>query len=539
MNLAQNIPFTALNSLPLLFPTGHTPTDTISENLLLNSDAFAILIPPQSPAFIRTLPSRQPSESILSLTVDARLPYLEVPPNSAYCDIKFTLISGPNLRQLHDALAGELGYIQRPSSIPLEIFFRFPIWSIGSTSPNQDVPFNQQAIVKFAHKLKNQGFTDHNLLLTSGWDQADSYLKVDKKKFPQLRYLLGRLHRRGYTVGLTVNSEISLETLNFLNKRYFLKNGSDTLVLNETQRSLTLDYTNPEAVRWFLDRMDKLKNISNQFSLTCAGPRTSFRQRMKLRSKQKFDFYQFSSLQLPSDDLLFHDRSTGKFPSLFTQKYLQRLTENFGNSAILENGFKSQDLSTFLKMPVKEFSWKGLGSFISSVLTLSIAGYSFLIPDFTVREGASQPSEELYIRALQANTFLPSIMFNIPPWNYPENSNVREITRKYINLHVSHSEMILELARRRVQFGEPIVSPLWYHFPDNPEVYPIKDQFMLGPNLLVAPVLEEGQQKRKVYLPKGIWVDPKSVKHTGGGQVEINAPIEELPFFRKEETKIV
>jgi alpha-D-xyloside xylohydrolase len=81
--------------------------------------------------------------------------------------------------------------------------------------------------------------------------------------------------------------------------------------------------------------------------------------------------------------------------------------------------------------------------------------------------------------------------------------------------------------------GTPPMRPLFFDFPTDEASWAVEDEFMFGPDLLIAPVLYEGQRQRRVYLPKGTdWTDA----HTGctlpGGQwLEVDAPLERIPLF--------
>jgi alpha-glucosidase len=81
---------------------------------------------------------------------------------------------------------------------------------------------------------------------------------------------------------------------------------------------------------------------------------------------------------------------------------------------------------------------------------------------------------------------------------------------------------------------EPAVRPLFYDFPDDPAIRDVEDAFMLGPYLLVAPVLEEGARQRRVKLPQhpGGWFDWHEGRHSDGGDFAIvEAPLGRLPLF--------
>jgi alpha-D-xyloside xylohydrolase len=81
--------------------------------------------------------------------------------------------------------------------------------------------------------------------------------------------------------------------------------------------------------------------------------------------------------------------------------------------------------------------------------------------------------------------------------------------------------------------GLPPMRPLFFDFPKDEQAYQIEDQFMLGPDLLVAPILEEGKDQREAYLPIGVdWIDAWSGAISSGGQLIVaDAPIEVIPVF--------
>ena len=76
--------------------------------------------------------------------------------------------------------------------------------------------------------------------------------------------------------------------------------------------------------------------------------------------------------------------------------------------------------------------------------------------------------------------------------------------------------------------------PLWYVSPDDAHTYSIRDQFALGNDLVVAPVLVQGQKERTVYLPQGNWVDQHGQSYSGPKQFTILTPLEELAYFKRK-----
>ena len=78
--------------------------------------------------------------------------------------------------------------------------------------------------------------------------------------------------------------------------------------------------------------------------------------------------------------------------------------------------------------------------------------------------------------------------------------------------------------------------PMFVDFPGDAAVWNVSDQFMFGPDLLAAPVLDEGARGRSVYLPTGVnWVDAwNGVVYEGGAWVEVSAPLDRVPAFWRE-----
>ena len=88
--------------------------------------------------------------------------------------------------------------------------------------------------------------------------------------------------------------------------------------------------------------------------------------------------------------------------------------------------------------------------------------------------------------------------------------------------------------------GIPVMRPLFFDFPNDKTTYSIDDEYMFGPDILVAPVLYEGTRYRKVHLPEGAkWTDANNDKTYEGGQwIECEAPLDVIPVFLRDGAKI-
>ena len=99
---------------------------------------------------------------------------------------------------------------------------------------------------------------------------------------------------------------------------------------------------------------------------------------------------------------------------------------------------------------------------------------------------------------------------------------------------------ILRQMRHAADTGTPVMRPLLYDFPTDEAVYTIGDQYMFGPDLMVAPVVEEGAKTRSVYFPLGsTWTDARTGDKVPGGVVrEVDAPLSVIPLFLRDDSKL-
>ena len=111
-----------------------------------------------------------------------------------------------------------------------------------------------------------------------------------------------------------------------------------------------------------------------------------------------------------------------------------------------------------------------------------------------------------------------------------------EYALKITNLHTKYADLIVELAKNASLTGEPVIRFMEYEFP-NQGFEKVIDQFMLGSDILVAPVVKKGAVSRKVILPKGKWRDDEGNIYEGGCSLMVDAPIDKLIYFVKANIK--
>ena len=168
-------------------------------------------------------------------------------------------------------------------------------------------------------------------------------------------------------------------------------------------------------------------------------------------------------------------------------------------------GCLTQSAPLMVRMLDRRSRWgidNGLRTVIPTALTFGLLGYPFVLPDMI---GGNEYEDvtidaELYIRWLQVNIFLPAIQFSIPPWRFND-PTLTDLTKSLLSQRESYKATFEKLANDAVQYGWPIVRPLWWidaSANGSSPSYWVDDQFLLGDDILVAPVLEQGAVKRDI-----------------------------------------
>ena len=186
--------------------------------------------------------------------------------------------------------------------------------------------------------------------------------------------------------------------------------------------------------------------------------------------------------------------------------------------------------------------WHHLRYSIPQILSLSMSGFMFNGVDIGGFGGDS--NKELLIRWLEANLFIPflrnhSTLHTKAQEPYAYDEETLNIFKKYLKIRYEFIPYLYNLAQEMSFKGEPIVSPLFYHFEDDENTLEINDEYMVGDSLLVAPILDKDARRRMIYLPKGTWIDLfTGKKYIGGKYIIFAENLAESGYFIKNNTLI-
>jgi alpha-glucosidase len=181
--------------------------------------------------------------------------------------------------------------------------------------------------------------------------------------------------------------------------------------------------------------------------------------------------------------------------------------------------------------------WAHLEMAIPQLANLGLSGMPFVGTD--IGGFGSDTTKELLIRWVQLGIFSPLCRNHSAagtrrqePWTFDDET--AHIYSKFIHLRYKLIPYIYDLFVEHSKTGLPVNRPLVLNYPNDENTFNLNDEFMLGDNILVAPILKVGQTKRMVYLPEGMWVRYDNHKVYNGNQyVIVEAKLDECPIFVK------
>ncbi|HHD2583591.1 TPA: TIM-barrel domain-containing protein [Clostridium perfringens] len=182
--------------------------------------------------------------------------------------------------------------------------------------------------------------------------------------------------------------------------------------------------------------------------------------------------------------------------------------------------------------------WSQMRMSISMNANLGISGFSFVGND--VSGFGLDSSEELFIRWMEMGPFIPifrnhSNMYTRrqEPWAF--GPRAEKIAKKSIELRYELLPYIYDLYYISHKEGLPIFRPMIMEYEKDINLLNMREQFMLGENMLVAPVLYEGERSKTVYLPKGSWFNYFTMEKLQGGKwYKLPCELDEILVFVKE-----
>ncbi|MCL4140058.1 UNVERIFIED_CONTAM: hypothetical protein GTU68_009452 [Idotea baltica] len=405
--------------------------------------------------------------------------------DSSSLSLRYTLCYDEDVRQVYESSFPK--YFPYPRDIPDERMFTHPIWSTWAEFATE---VNDSRVLSLAQDIIDNGFNNSQFEIDDNWETCYGDATFNPERFPDPQGLVDTLHSMGYRVTLWIHPFINndCESFEYASENgFFLKDeNGETQLTSWWQGDAAgyIDFTNNFALTWWSLRLENLLAETGMDSFKFDAGETSWMP----------DNYTLSV-------------ASSYWPNAFTTSYVDTVSD-FGEMIEVRVGHESQQEPIFVRMLDKFSDWStdnGLQTMIPSLLHSGLIGYPFVLPDMVGGNAYSgRPSAELFVRWAQSNTFMPAIQFSLLPWNY--SIDVTQISRDVTELHASYAPLIIETGQNATQGAGPIARPTWWLCPQNEDCLLADQQFLLGDDILVTPVVTEAATSKDVVFPPGTWM---------------------------------
>ncbi len=357
--------------------------------------------------------------------------------------------------------------------------------------------------------------------------------EYSREKYPNLPEKIAKWKKRGIHFLGYITPFLALEKGLYQEahaKGYCVKNekGEDYLVTITTFPAAMVDFTNPEAYAWYKELIKK-----NLIGIGMSGWMADFGE------------------YLPQDAVLqkgsaeeFHNQ----WPAIWAKLNREAIEEAGKEKEVFfftrAGHTNTVRYSNMMWTGDQHVDWSiddGLPSVLPASLSLSMSGFGLSHSDVGgyTTIGQMRRSKELLMRWEELNLFSPLFRFhegNRPGENvqFDEDEELLDHLANLLAMRKKLVPYLKNLVAENAKRGIPIMRPIFYHYEED-WAYLEKTAFLLGRDLYVAPVLEEGKRSRTVHLPKDQWIHLFTKEEYEGGVYEIGAELgKPAAFVRKE-----
>lgn len=426
-----------------------------------------------------------------------------------HCDmLDYYLIYGPGIREILPRYTSITGAPGLP-----------PKWSFGHWMGR--LTYSSQAEVEqVADELRAHAIPTDVIHIDTGWYSVigNCDLKFDPERFPDPEGMFRRLREKGYHVSLWQTPNVAVDNCLYaelkesgaLIKRH---DGAPYHRAGYVEDCAMPDLSNPAAVAVMREKYAALLRMG--------------------ASAIKVDFGEGA----PTDGL-YHNYPGWAMRNLYPLLYNRTVFEITGETLGRGNAiiWARSAWAGCQRYPLHwsgdgVAAWRDLPCTLRSGLSFGLSGFVFWSHD--VGGFIGNPTPELYARWIQVGAFTSHCRAHgeppREPWHYGERTEA--IYRQYLDLRYRLLPYIYSQAVECVRQSLPMLRALVIDFQDDPATENIDDEYLFGGSILVAPVMTP-ENRRRVYLPRGAWVDYWTKQAVAGGQwLDVEAPLETLPLY--------
>ena len=386
-----------------------------------------------------------------------------------------------------------------------------PLWSFG-TWMSRITYFSEKEGYDVAANIRKNKYPCDVIHFDTGWFDVDWQCdyKFSENRFQNPQQMLKDLRSQGFHVCLWQLPYFTPKNRYFselIEKDMYVKNGNGELPYED----VVLDFSNPETVKWYQDKLAGLLNIGV--------------------SAIKVDFGEAA----PLNGIYASGKSGWYEHNLYPVRYdmaVSEITKKLHNENIM---WARAAWAGSQRYPLH---WGGDAATTNTGLLGTLrAGLSFGLSGFSAMSGFSFWSHDMggFVKSTPEDLYCRWIPFGFltshtrahgapptEPWLY-DSKRVQDVFRKSAEMKYRLMPYVYAQAKECTEKGLPMLRALFVEFPDDPGAWKVDDEYLFGSQILVAPLLESGMTGRTVYLPEGKWIDYQTEKVYEGGWHRIEA----------------
>ena len=388
-----------------------------------------------------------------------------------------------------------------------------PLWSFGIWMSRMTY-FSADEVNEICDILRQEHYPCDVIHLDTGWFRTDWLCewKFNPDRFPDPKGFIQHLKKNGFKVSLW-QRYISQPT-----KEEDTSTGGASN-FSALDYAGTIDFTYPEAVNWYKNQL--LKPLLDM-GVTCI--KTDFGENIHMD-------HQYHGMT--------PERLNNIYSLLYQRAAFEVTKEVTGNGIV----WARSAWAGCQRYPLhwggdSASSWDGLAGSLKGGLHFGLSGFAFWshdVPGFhSIPDFMNSPLDEnVYVRWTQFGVFSSHMRYHgtckREPWHYP---NIAPIVKRWWKLRYKLLPYIVEQGEQCTQSGYPMVRALLFHHPHDRQVWHIDDEYYFGSEFLVCPVIN-GDNRRDIYLPEGLWVNFFTGERLEGGRwyYNVEIPLDQMPVF--------
>ncbi len=364
-------------------------------------------------------------------------------------------------------------------------------------------------------------------MIDDTWQLAYGEWCFDPRRFPDPKGMCDELHRMGFKVMLWICPWVGMDTPAYRRVAFgsnpFDCRGYPTKGGFRMQKALPnfpapnrwwngysalLDFTHPNARAWFKEQLDRLVRDYGIDGFKFDGG--------------EFDHYTEDAFPL----------KRGISPAEESYAYAVHALDY--PYCEYRNGWHLGGQPIIQRLIDKPHTWEAVRQLVPDMIAAGLLGYQFICPDmagggmWTAFLPGAKIDQEIFVRSVQVHALCGQMQFSASPWRILDEEH-QDAVRQAVTLRQKFAPYILEVARACAKSGEPMVRNLEYAYPHQGYA-DVRDQFLLGNKLLVAPQLTTGGTRR-VTIPPGRWKNDLGRVVEGPCVVVENVPLSRLAHY--------